>query len=720
MSDKPAPDGTAAIDASPADAASSGGRATLAHRLLWALVAMLLPVMAVVVSGMVTFQSSVGALEQFRHETVEEASVIEGLRDRLSAADDAGEAVVEGGKPLSSGEFNRLAGRIDADFDHLTMLDAHQERHMLAKAQEIWAISYDDLRTAARKSDGTNADALLDPFHDHIDQAVSALADLHAYQGKQVASEITSLRGREQVQLLLALGGLAVGLVLAVGLAWRLRRSITRPLHELETAASTFGADDFTHRVGVRGDDELARVGRAFNSMAAKLEKSRSELEHHALHDGLTGLPNRVLFMERLDHALARAQRRGTPVSVLYVDLDDFKIVNDTLGHEAGDRLLIACSERLLTCVRLEDTVARLGGDEFGILIEDTGESAATAATRITQAFSSVWPVIGGQVAVRASVGVATLDGHGDVDHLLRQADAAMYAAKAQGKGTWRIFGRELDADVLKAQRTRLELSTAIERGELVAHYQPLVDLDSGTIEGVEALVRWGHPERGLLSPAEFLDVAEQSGQVLDIDAFMLREACQQVRTWQRRSAATADMYVSVNLSAQQLHRPRVAERVAEALDASGLAPHHLVLEITESALIHDTRTAAAELARIKGLGVRLALDDFGTGYSSLSHLLRFPIDIIKIDKSFVSAIGEDPMSELALGLVKLARAMHLKTVAEGVETERQLRALRQVLCESGQGFYFAAGLPAAEMAELLPDGAVGSAMAISPAVRGA
>jgi diguanylate cyclase (GGDEF)-like protein len=684
------------------------------------MVAMLLPVVAVVASGMVSFRSSISALEQFREETVEEATVIEGLRDRLMSADDVGEELVESGKPLSDGEFSTLSQRIDADFDDLAILDARTERRLVVEARQSWTLAFAALEDATRPSD-ESIDDLLDPFHLHIDAASSSLADLHSYQGMQVANEIRSLRGREQTQLLTAGGALVAGLLLAGALAWRLRRSITRPLHELEAAAATFGADDFAHRVVVSGDDELARLGTAFNSMAAKLQKSRTELEHHALHDGLTGLANRVLFMERLEHALARARRRQSPVSVLYVDLDDFKTVNDTLGHEAGDRLLIVCSERLRTCVRAEDTVARLGGDEFGILLEDTGKNAAAAAERIMRAFRSIWPVTTGQVAVKASVGVATLNGEGEVDLLLRQADAAMYAAKAHGKGTWQMFGRDLNADVLQAQTMCSELAGAVERRELVAYYQPVVDLDTGAIEGVEALVRWNHPNRGLLAPSEFLEVAEQSGQILDIDSWMLRQACHQVREWQRESDSAASLSVSVNLSAQLLHHPRLAEQVADALAMSGLAPQHLILEITESALIHDTRGAAVELARVKELGVRLALDDFGTGYSSLSHLLRFPIDIIKIDRSFISAIGgDDTTPDLALGLVTLARTMHMQTVAEGVEDEEHLLALRQVRCESAQGFYFAPALPPHEMASLLCTGIVGAAADTPSALKGA
>jgi diguanylate cyclase (GGDEF)-like protein len=406
---------------------------------------------------------------------------------------------------------------------------------------------------------------------------------------------------------------------------------------------------------------------------------------------------------------------------VLYVDLDDFKTVNDTLGHEAGDRLLIVCSERLRTCVRAEDTVARLGGDEFGILLEDNAENAAAAAERITRSFRDIWPVETAQVAVKASVGVATVNGEGEVDLLLRQADAAMYAAKARGKGTWQTFGRDLTTDVLQAQTVRSELAGAVERRELVAHYQPVVDLDTGAIEGVEALVRWNHPDRGLLTPSEFLEVAEQSGQILEIDAWMLRQACHQVRAWQRASDSAADLFASVNLSAGLLHHPRLAEQVADALEMSGLAPQHLVLEITESALIQDTRSAAIELPRVKELGVRLALDDFGTGSCSLSHLLRFPIDIVKIDRSFVAAIGgDDATADLALGLVMLGRTMQVWTVAEGVEDEKRLLALRQAGCESAQGFHFSPALPPDEMVTLLRAGLVGPAPDAPSALQGA
>ena len=456
------------------------------------------------------------------------------------------------------------------------------------------------------------------------------------------------------------------------------------------------------------GEDELGNVGRAFNAMAAQLQESRNDLHHQARHDSLTALPNRALFMERLDHAIVRARRRGSRLSVLYVDLDGFKAVNDTFGHEAGDELLVRVAERLRHSIREEDTVARLGGDEFAILLEEAdAEGAAEVADRLVRAFESPLSIQAGDMVIGASTGVATRESDQELEELLRQADTAMYAAKAQGHGGWLAFGPDLDAVVVRAQTLGAELQRAIQQKEFVVHYQPVVNLGTGAIAGVEALVRWNHPQRGLLLPAEFLDAAEESGLILAIDKWVMEEASHKVRAWQTRFPGAESLAAFVNLSAQQLRHPGLSDEVSAALASSGLAPEHLTLELTEMALVRDTDTAAQELARLRDHGVQIALDDFGTGYSSLSHLLRFPIDIIKLDRSFVSAIGSgDQSSEVASAIVTLSKNLGLRTVAEGIEDAGQLLSLCAFECEFGQGWFFAPALPAAELEELLLRGA--------------
>ncbi len=454
-----------------------------------------------------------------------------------------------------------------------------------------------------------------------MDAAAALLADQYALNVHEVGDEITALRAHERNQLYASLVILFLGCVLGGVLSRRVYRSVTAPLKALEDATAHLGRDDLSHRVEVHGNDELARVGSAFNAMADKLQLSREELQHQALHDPLTGLPNRALFMEHLEHALARARRKATPVSVLYLDLDGFKTVNDTLGHEAGDEVLVDVAERLRQALREADMVARLGGDEFGIVLEEELQGATVTAQRIVRQFERPWSLSSGYMSVSVSIGVAARADDEGLDELLRQADTAMYAAKASGKGRWRVFSPDLAPGQLTTRSFRAELQHAVEAEEFVVHYQPVMDLASGFITGVEALVRWNHPERGLLAPDQFLGEAEVSGHVVQIDRLVLREACRQVRAWQRSVPGAEHLSVHVNLSARGLQTPDLADEIGEAVRVSGLAPSDLVLEITETTLVHDADAAAIELRKLKDLHVELALDDFGTGFSSLTHL---------------------------------------------------------------------------------------------------
>ena len=502
-----------------------------------------------------------------------------------------------------------------------------------------------------------------------MDESAAELGNAFALAIDEVSDEITTLRHRELAQLAVSFAILLLAIVVGGLLSRRVYRSITSPLKSLEEAATRLGQDDLSHRIDVRGDDELARVGSAFNSMAERLQQSRDELSHLALHDQLTGLPNRALFIEQLGHAVARSRRRGSPVSVLFLDLDGFKAVNDTFGHEAGDEVLVGVADRLRRALRDEDMIARLGGDEFGIILEEELQGATLTAERIIRRFEKPWSSSSGISPVGVSIGISSRTGDEEVDELLRQSDIAMYAAKAAGKGRWRVFSPDLGGELRAVQSLRTELQHAVEAEEFAVHYQPVMNLGNGSIVGVEALVRWNHPERGLLAPSEFLEEAEASGHIIHIDRWVLREACRQVREWQRHVSGAESLSVHVNLSARQLQHPGLAEEIAEAVRVSGLAPNDLILEITETTLVRDAEAAASELRKLKELGVRLALDDFGTGYSSLSHLHEFPIDIIKIDRSFVSAIGDgSKRSELVRALVSLGTTLGLVVVAEGIE----------------------------------------------------
>ncbi len=428
-------------------------------------------------------------------------------------------------------------------------------------------------------------------------------------------------------------------------------------------------------------------------------------LKHQAFHDSLSNLPNRALFMDRLEHALARSSRGENYLAVLFLDLDNFKIINDSLGHEVGDLLLIAVSSRLREGLRPGDTLARLGGDEFTVLLEDIKEvsDSIQVAERITEVLRAPFMVAGHEVFVGTSIGIAlNTAGESTPSDLVREADIAMYKAKLGGKARYEIFDPSMHAYALQRLQLQSDLHRAIERGELRVHYQPTVELASEMIKGMEALVRWEHPERGLLAPNEFIALAEETGLIVQIGRWMLEEACKQLREWQEQYPSDNHLTMSVNLSAKQLQQPQLIKEVAQVLRATGLDPPSLVLEITESALMVDVSSTTATLQRLKDLGVQLAMDDFGTGYSSLSFLRHFPVALIKIDKSFIREMGRDA-SEAAIvsGVIDLAHALRLRVVAEGIETPEQLSQLRALGCDLGQGFYFGRPLPSNEVRDV-------------------
>jgi diguanylate cyclase (GGDEF)-like protein/PAS domain S-box-containing protein len=467
------------------------------------------------------------------------------------------------------------------------------------------------------------------------------------------------------------------------------------------------------------GDPDVRAVVVTTRDVTAQ-KALEAQLQHNAFHDALTGLANRALFADRLEHALARTDRQAAPVSVLFDDLDDFKAVNDGAGHSSGDELLVAVAERLRTVLRPSDTVARLGGDEFAVLIEDTADPAQTqaAADRLLAALAEPFPALGGageDVRISASVGIATgAAGQHDVAELLRHADVAMYAAKEAGKGRSAVFAPDMDSAIIGQLQLKAELARAVERGEFTVHYQPTVELATGRLAGVEALVRWQHPERGLVPPLDFIPLAEQTGLIVPIGRFVLREACRQMSAWHRDYSAQPPMTVSVNLSARELDEAGLVGSVREALEEAQLDPAHLVLEITESLLLVDLPTTVGTLLELRALGVRLAVDDFGTGYSSLSYLENLPVDILKIDKSFVDRIadlapgapdadeGAAQRSVMVSAISQLGHALSLQLVAEGIEAPEQVSRLRGLDCQFGQGYYFARPLAPDALADLL------------------
>ena len=678
-------------------------RGTLARRLILAVTALLVPLVVATLVGVVMFRSSIGSLEDFQRESVDETARVVEARNLLALADDVGEQYVEAHDAVAGEEFRSIGRRLTGSLDGLSDLSSEQEMAIIAKVRARWAKIDSELNEAANIPLGDATDTALDPFHDDIDDALSMLADLNELRGVEIADEIATMRRNVQLQLLFGLVLLGVGIASASLLARWARRTITDRLGLLEGAALRIGSDDLSHRIDVGGDDELSRVGDAFNTMAGTLERSRIDLQRQAYHDPLTGLANRELFMQRIDHAKDRARRRGEPFSVLYLDLDGFKFVNDSRGHHVGDEVLQVAATRMAACLRTEDTLARLGGDEFGVLLEETGAAAAAKVVdRLVHAVGDT-PFTEHDLPIGVSVGITTGGTHDDIDQLLREADTAMYSAKANGGSAWQAFDPVAHLDGVKTQSMRAELQRAVEQHEFVVHYQPVVRLETGAVEAVEALVRWQHPERGLLPPEAFLDAAAATGHVLFIDNWVMHEACRQVKAWQTSVPGAAGLSACVNFSGSQFRHPGLAGSVADALRASGLRAQDLVVELTERSLVHDVEAAATELQQLRKLGVRIALDDFGTGYSSMSHLLRFPVDIIKVDRSFVSEMDNGGQgSDLAQALVTFGRTMGLQTVGEGIEQPHQLGLLRSVHCELGQGYLFAEPSDADQLGEIL------------------
>ncbi|WP_153041202.1 putative bifunctional diguanylate cyclase/phosphodiesterase [Paraburkholderia monticola] len=421
------------------------------------------------------------------------------------------------------------------------------------------------------------------------------------------------------------------------------------------------------------------------------------QLTKRAFYDSLTGLPNRALLLDRIGQAALRANGSSATTGLIFVDLDHFKRVNDSLGHHAGDRLLIAASERLQKCLRSTDTVARLGGDEFVMLLEQLGTDAVSEgvaiAQRILAQFGQPFDLDNKQYMVGASLGLAFRHGEGlrgDADALLRDADVAMYRAKNSGRGRYVIFEKQMHADTVRRLEIESDLRHAIEQHELRVHFQPIMQLQSGGFHQMEALIRWQHPVRGLLPPSEFIAIAEESGLIVPLGRYVLERSCQQVADWQRQFPSHAPLQVSVNLSPGQFDDPNFVDDVAAALQAASIAPGSLKLEVTEGLIMRNAEKSIETLRRLKSFGVTIAIDDFGTGYSSLSYLRRLPLDVLKIDRSFVQGIGtNDEDDAIVRAIISLARQLGLSVTAEGIETPEQARLLREWSCDSGQGYLF-------------------------------
>jgi diguanylate cyclase (GGDEF)-like protein/PAS domain S-box-containing protein len=454
---------------------------------------------------------------------------------------------------------------------------------------------------------------------------------------------------------------------------------------------------------------DVAEVGAVLWSAHDVTERRRLEhdLERSAFQDSLTGLANRAVFRDRVEHALSRASHSGHPIAVLLADLDGFKAVNDSFGHDAGDKVLVEMAARLASCVRPGDTVARMGGDEFTILLEDLGETglAETIADWILEIVRQPVTVDGSEMRLGVSVGIAHSASAGDTaQDMLRNADVAMYTAKSRGRGCWAGYDAGLYAQAEELLRLSSDLDGALDRGELEVRYQPTVSLATHQVEGTEALLRWHHPRLGLVMPAVFIPLAEQSGQIVPIGRWVLEQACRQAQLWHIEFPSAWPRTMCVNISGRQFGDPALVTDIATILNDTRLDPRALVLEITESVLVRDVEAVKARLHQLKDLGVRLAIDDFGTGFSSLAYLRQFPVDVLKIDRSFVEAAtsGAAGGEALVRAIIDLGAGLHLATIAEGIERQDQAEQLLSLGCQIGQGYLFGRPVPVADLTAVL------------------
>jgi diguanylate cyclase (GGDEF)-like protein/PAS domain S-box-containing protein len=446
------------------------------------------------------------------------------------------------------------------------------------------------------------------------------------------------------------------------------------------------------------------------NVLADALERQAVEdaIRERALHDPLTGLPNRVLFVDRLEHALERLGRQDGLAAILFLDVDHFKLVNDSLGHQVGDELLAAAAPRLKQALRGSDTVARFGGDEFGILLEDisTERDAIETAERIAAIFARPFVLSGSEHFVSTSIGIAIARGGEHANELIRDADAAMYRAKDRGRARYEVFDEGMRGRAIERLRVENDLRRALERNELRLEYQPVVSLINFSIVGVEALLRWRHPQRGEIPPSEFVPIAEENGLIEPIGRWVLERACRQAAQWYRARPDSAPIGISVNLSAVQVSRHTLPDVVRSVLRATGLDPACLSLEITETVMVRDAEGLGETLHALKELGVRLVLDDFGTGYSSLSYLTRLPLDVLKVDRSFVDGLGNEPRdTAITETIIAMSRALSMDVVAEGVEHAHHVTELRRLGCNLAQGFHFSRPVPASKITAALERG---------------
>ena len=656
-----------------------------------------------VVSGLVLLHSATTA-NRLTEEVLRETTSSITLFQDLEAARVAGSEYMEEGEREARSDFRSAAGRVNRGLKS-PVYNGPAERRGLRQTQREWSAALRQLR-ANPPGGSAPADGAEDPedvFEEHVNGAITSVERLVANSEREIREDVAAGRRAQRRLALVALVALLASLGIAAFLTRRLSGAMLRPIARLTRAARAFGSGHLGHRVTVTSAAELQEMADTFNGMAGALQEQHEQLELQAFTDQLTGIPNRSLYEDRTRHALERTAGSTEQIAVLMIDLDDFKLVNDGLGHPSGDELIAQAARRMGDAVRPSDTVARLGGDEFAVLLESIRgmDDALSAAERLRAVFDTPFRLEGADVVVSASVGIALSLDSLDADELLRRADLAMYRVKEHGKNGSAFFDDHMEHQAIDRLATLTALRKAVDRDELVAHYQPVVNLNTGEVIGAEALLRWARPGHGLVPPLDFIPLAEETGLIQPLGAWILAEACTRAREW--RSHDAPDVTVAVNVSARQLIDPHFEDMVSDTLAATGLEPEALVLEVTESSVIQNAEVTIPKLDRVAETGVRVTLDDFGEGYSSLSHIRRLPISGLKIARPFVKELADlQADSRLVQGIIELAHSLELELVAEGIEEPQQRDALRRLGCPFGQGFLFARPLELSALNALL------------------
>jgi len=677
---------------------------SLRRRLLVFAAAVLAPVLTgALVCGLLLLFSATRT-QGIAEEMTRESEVGVSLFHNLETARIAGSSYMEEGEPQDFAEYRDTARQVDRALGGSAFDDGAERTHLHAIERD-WEAAVRQLHDSRTGVSASNDDAgdPEDVFEMHVNSAIKRVGGLVTVSQRELRSDLAATRRLNRAQSLVALVALLISLGIAALLARRLAVATLRPIHRLTQAARAFGSGHLGHRVDVTSSSELHEMAGTFNRMAEALQAQHRQLEQQAFTDSLTGIPNRALFEDRARHALNRTLRTDERVAILMIDLDDFKLVNDGLGHASGDELIAAAAQRIDDATRPSDTVARLGGDEFAVLLESVHghDDALSAAERIRALFDSPFDLNGEEVEVTTSIGIAMAQESIDAEELLRRADLAMYRVKERGKDGSAFFDPAMEDRAGERLDLLSGLRKAVERDELVVHYQPIVNLETGAVVAAEALMRWARPGHGLMAPLDFIPLAETTGLIGPMGAWILKEACTQAREWQDHGAA--GVMVGVNVSARQLMDPDFEQDVSAVLAETGLAPELLVLEVTESSVMQNPDVTIPKLDRIVQSRVQLTLDDFGEGYSSLSHLQRLPVHGLKIARPFVKGLA-DPQadSRLVRGIIELANSLELNLVAEGIELTEQRDALLALGCRLGQGFLFARPLDLPALQALL------------------